>query len=85
MPGMYGCLGRVYIGLHRFTQNGGISAFRCRAEVLRSAFRRCLGFCVAFCGVYGYLGNEVCRNCGKVFERAFGRQVFATRSAGGRR
>ena len=24
----------------------------------------------------GTLGNAVCRNCGKVFERAFGRQVF---------
>lgn len=29
-----------------------------------------------FVGFMGTLGNEVCRNCGKVFERAFGRQVF---------
>lgn len=57
MAGMYGCLGRVYIGLRRFTQNGYISAFRCRAEVLKSTFRWVLKFCVAFDGVYGNFGN----------------------------
>ena len=57
MAGMYGCLGRVYIGLRRFTQNGCISAFKCRAEVLKSAFPLAWKFCVAFCGVYGNFGN----------------------------
>lgn len=33
-------------------------------------------FAWRFVGFMGTLGNEVCRNCGKVFERAFGRQVF---------
>ena len=57
MAGMYGCLGRVYIGLRRFTQNGYISAFKCCAEVLRSAFLCGWKFCVAFCGVNGNFGS----------------------------
>ena len=52
MPGMYGCLGRVYIGLSRFTQNGYISAFQCRAEVLKSAFLGVWEFCAASCGLW---------------------------------
>ena len=57
MAGMCGCLGRVYIGLRRFTQNGCISAFQCCAEVLKSAFLRVWKFCVAFCEVNGNFGN----------------------------
>lgn len=62
--------------LRRFTQNGCISAFKCRAEVLKSAFLWVWKFCVAFGVLWGTLGTSVCRKCGKVFERSFGRQVF---------
>jgi len=33
-------------------------------------------FAWRFVGLMGTLGTSVCRNCGRVFERSFGRQVF---------
>lgn len=71
--------------LRRFTQNGCISAFKCRAEVLKSAFLWVWKFCVAFGVLWGLWEHRFVANAERSSRGLSEDRFSVARSAGARR